>query len=298
MAFILLSFPLNVSAVKKNILLIVFLICFLNLSAQESEVKAVVNRMFSAMLQKDTAALRKCFIPGVQLMTYAHDAKGNYSAKYEQIYGFLRQIALVGDTEIEEVLTGWQCYIDEGMASVWAPYEFFYDGKFSHCGVNSMQLMKVKGEWKITQISDTRRKNDCINDKDIMQVIDSLVNEWHHAAAVADEKTFFGRMTEDCIYIGTDASERWLRDELATWSRKYFDQDSAWVFKPLSRNITVAPGEHIAWFDELLDTRMGLCRSTGIMELIDNEWKLIHYQLAIAIPNEKMDSYKLLIGKQ
>ncbi|MEO6130466.1 MAG: nuclear transport factor 2 family protein [Saprospiraceae bacterium] len=264
--------------------------------SQETEVRSLVDLMLHSMLQKDTSALRKCFIPGVQLMTYAHDYKGNYMAKYLTVYDFLNQTAQIGDTEIEEVLTGWQCYIDEGMATVWAPYEFFYDGKFSHCGVNSMQLMKVKGEWKITQISDTRRKKDCINDKDIMQVIDSLINEWHHAAAVADEKTFFGRMSEDAVYIGTDASERWLRDELAVWSKKYFDSASAWNFKPISRNIRIAPGTHMAWFDELLDTWMGTCRSTGIMELSDNEWKIVHYQLSVTIPNDIMDSFLKFIG--
>jgi SnoaL-like domain len=283
---------------KKILLVVVFVSSGLHAWSQEVQVRAVVDKMFSSMLKKDTSALHQCFIPGVQLMTYAHDAKGNYMAKYATIYDFLRQIILIGDTEIEEVMTGWQCYIDEGMATVWAPYEFFYDGKFSHCGVNSMQLMKVKGEWKITQISDTRRQKDCINDKDIIQVIDSLVNEWHHAAAVADEKTFFGRMSEDGIYIGTDASERWKRDELREWSKKYFDRETAWNFKPMSRNISIAPGGHVAWFDELLDTRMGTCRSTGIMELQENEWKIVHYQLSVTLPNEKLDGFLSLIGKQ
>ncbi|HZV68018.1 MAG TPA: nuclear transport factor 2 family protein [Saprospiraceae bacterium] len=283
---------------KKIAVLIFFLPFVIKGWSQETQVRAVVDKMFSAMLQKDTAKLRQCFIPGVQLMTYAHDSKGNYSAKYEQLPDFLRQIILIGDTEIEEVLTGWQCYMDEGMASVWAPYEFFYDGKFSHCGVNSMQLMKVKGEWKITQIADTRRKKDCIRDKEIIEVIDSLVNEWHHAAAVADEKTFFGRMAEDGIYIGTDASERWLRDELAVWSKKYFDREKAWDFTPLSRNIRIAPGAHIAWFDELLSTWMGTCRSTCIMELRDNEWKIVHYQLSVTLPNDKVDGFLELTGKQ
>ncbi|MEP6647577.1 MAG: nuclear transport factor 2 family protein [Saprospiraceae bacterium] len=282
---------------NKIILSLLMLTISFSAWSQETEIRAVVDKMLHSMLQKDTATLKKCFIPGVQLMTYAHDYKGNYFAKYQTVYDFLNQVVLISDMEIEEVLTGWQCYIDEGMASVWAPYEYFNDGKFSHCGVNSMQLMKVRGEWKITQISDTRRKNECINDKDIVQLIDSLVNEWHHAAAVADEKTFFGRMTEDAIYIGTDASERWLRDDLATWSKKYFDKESAWVFKPLSRNITVAPGGHVAWFDELLDTKMGTCRSTGILELRENDWKIVHYQLSIAVPNEKMDDFLKLMEK-
>lgn len=265
--------------------------------SQEDQVHALIDRMFQAMVKKDTALMRTYFMPGAELMTLNHDSKGNSRAQSYQLKDFLKQISLIGETEIEERLTGWQCFIDDGIASAWTPYEFYYENKFSHCGVNSFELMKVHDEWKISQITDTRRKQNCINDDQTKIVIDSLINEWHHAAAVADEKTFFGRMAKEGIYIGTDASERWLRDELAEWSKKYFERESAWAFKPLSRNINIAPGGQIAWFDELLDTWMGICRSTGIMQLRDNEWKIIHYQLSIALPNDKLDAYRILIGK-
>ena len=109
---------------------------------------------------------------------------------------------------------------------------------------------------------------------------------------------FFGSMTEDGIYIGTDASERWLRDELAEWSKKYFDRDVAWSFTPLSRTIRIGQGGEIGWFDELLDTWMGTCRSTGVVVLKDGVWKITHYQLSVAVPNEKIDQYRILIGKE
>ena len=282
---------------KKFGIVIFILACSWKGWCQEVQVRALVDRMFQAMVKKDTALLRTCFTPGAELMTYNHDSKGNARAQSSTLKDFLKQVSLIGEAEIEERLTGWQCFIDDGIASVWTPYEFYYEKKFSHCGVNSFELIQVHGEWKISQITDTRRKQNCINDEETKKVIDSLVNEWHHAAAVADEKTFFGRMTKDGIYIGTDASERWLRDELAEWAKKYFEGESAWDFTPLSRTINIAPGGQMAWFDELLDTWMGVCRSTGIMELRDDEWKIVHYQLSIAVPNDKLDAYRILIGK-
>jgi len=51
--------------------------------------------------------------------------------------------------------------IDGPLASVWTPYNFYYEGKFSHCGVNSFQLVKINGEWKIQYLIDTRRKQGC-----------------------------------------------------------------------------------------------------------------------------------------
>lgn len=281
---------------NKHILSLVFAFLAVASNAQEKEIKARVDKMFQAMYDVDTAALRKCFIPAAQLMTFSHDAHGNPRAKAETIGDFIRGVALVGDDEFEERLTGWQCLIDDGIASVWTPYEFYFEGKFSHCGVNSFQFIKVQGDWKISMITDTRRKTNCPGDDREVMIIDSIMNEWHHAAAVADEESFFGRMTEDGIYIGTDPTERWLRDELAHWSKKYFDRESAWKFTPMSRNIKMGSVGQIAWIDELLDTWMGTCRSTGILVLKDGEWKIIHYHLSIAVPNDKVDAYKVLIG--
>ena len=203
----------------------------------------------------------------------------------------------MGESDMEERLTGWQCLIDDGIASVWTPYEFYFEGKFSHCGANSFQLIRVQGEWKITMITDTRRKSKCLTDEASIMAIDSLLESWHYAAAIADEDSFFGLMTQDAVYIGTDPTERWTRDELKVWSKKYFDTASAWNFKPLSRNVRIGPGGQIAWFDELLDTQMGTCRSTGMMIFQDEAWKLVHYQLSVTLPNDKLDGFKSLIGK-
>ena len=230
-------------------------------------------------------------------MTYSFDSRGNPRAKGEALADFLRGVAIMGEADMEERLTGWQCLVDDGIASVWTPYEFYFEKKFSHCGVNSFQLMNVQGKWKITMITDTRRKTACLSDRDQIMTIDSLLNQWHHAAAVADEAAFFGGMTEEAIYIGTDATERWLRDELKEWSKEFFNRETAWAFKPLSRNTTIGPGGQIAWMDELLDTWMGTCRSTGILQRIDGEWKIIYYHLSVALPNDKMDGYRILIGK-
>ena len=282
---------------KKSILLLASVL-FIHLAhGQEVEIRATIDKMFASMYKADTAALRTCFTPGAKFMTYSYDAKGNPRAKGEAVADFLRGIGLMGAANMEERLTGWQCLIDDGIASVWTPYELYFENKFSHCGVNSFQLISVQGEWKISMITDTRRKVGCISEPKQIMLIDSLVNQWHHAAAIADEDAFFGRMTADAIYIGTDASERWRRDELREWSKEYFNRETAWAFKPLSRNITIGPGSQLAWFDELLDTWMGTCRSTGIMEIIEGEWKIIYYHLSVAVPNDKMDGYRILIGK-
>ena len=288
----------KLSTMKKLFVAFVCIFSFTAAHAQESQVRAVIAKMFQAMYKADTATLRTCFTPGATFMTYSYDSRGHSRAKGENLTDFMRGVVLMGEADMEERLTNWQCLIDDGIASVWTPYEFYFEGKFSHCGANSFQLIEVQGEWKITMITDTRRKTKCLSDEESKMVIDSLLEKWHYSAAIADEDAFFGFMTQDAVYIGTDATERWTRDELKVWSKKYFDAPSAWDFKPLSRNINIGPGGQIAWFDELLDTQMGTCRSTGMLIRQDEAWKLVHYQLSVTLPNDKLDGFKTLIGKK
>ena len=280
-----------------------FLISFFCISisltgfSQEADIRATIDKFFQSMYKGDTAALRSTFIPAAQLFTFSHDADGNPRAKGETLEQLMKGIAAMnGESIMEERLLSWQILVDDGIASVWTPYEFYFENKFSHCGVNSFQLMKVGPDWKITQITDTHRKKRCYDEARTIMLIDSLINQWHHAAAVADENKFFGMMTEDGIYIGTDSTERWKRDELKQWSAKYFARDTAWDFTPISRNTVIGPGGQVAWFDELLDTWMGACRSTGIMIQMEGEWKIVHYHLSVAVPNDHIEAYRKLIG--
>ena len=51
--------------------------------------------------------------------------------------------------------------IDGPMATAWTPYNFYFNGKFSHCGVNNFVLVKQDNGWKIQYIIDTRRRQGC-----------------------------------------------------------------------------------------------------------------------------------------
>lgn len=128
-------------------------------------------------------------------------------------------------------------------------------------------------------------------------VLSTLVDEWHHAAAVADEKIFFDDMSDDAVYLGTDESERWLKADFIVWSKKYFDRESAWDFKPYSRNIQFSDDHKTAWWDEKLDTWMGTCSGAGVATHTMNGWKIRHYQLAMMIPNDKVNSVLEAIKK-
>ncbi|MEP0212257.1 MAG: nuclear transport factor 2 family protein [Cellulophaga sp.] len=119
--------------------------------------------------------------------------------------------------------------------------------------------------------------------------INTVVDAWHKAAADADFDAYFGLMTKDGVFIGTDAAENWQNKDFKAFSKPYFDKGKAWSFTALERNVYVDKSKKIAWFDELLDTQMEICRGSGILKKVKGEWKIAHYVLSIAIPNEDVD---------
>ena len=69
--------------------------------------------------------------------------------------------------------------------------------------------------------------------------IDTVINQWHKAAAEANFDNYFDLMTEDAVFIGTDAAENWNRKDFEAFSKPYFDKGKAWTFQSLERNIYV-----------------------------------------------------------
>lgn len=121
--------------------------------------------------------------------------------------------------------------------------------------------------------------------------INQLINNWHKAAADANLKAFFAPVTDDFVYIGTDASECWTRDEFYQFCKPYFKKGKAWNFKPIERKVYFSPKGKLAWFNETLDTWMGVCRSSGVLIKEKKEWKLSYYHLSITVPNEKVKDF-------
>ncbi len=118
--------------------------------------------------------------------------------------------------------------------------------------------------------------------------INTTLNTWHQAASKADFETYFSLMTNEGVFIGTDATENWQNKEFKEFSKPYFDKGKAWNFTAVERHIYLNGNEDFAWFDELLDTQMKLCRGSGVLKKVDGNWKIAHYVLSIAVPNENV----------
>ena len=58
------------------------------------------------------------------------------------------------------------------IAVVWAPYEFWRDGKTTHCGIDVFDLVKQDGTWRVANIMFTVEPEACpeLRPKDSSQV--------------------------------------------------------------------------------------------------------------------------------
>ena len=120
------------------------------------------------------------------------------------------------------------------------------------------------------------------------------LDRWHQAAAEADFETYFDLMASPGVFVGTDATEHWELEAFKSFSKPYFDQGKAWSFTPLERHMYLTTDGATAFFDELLETHMGICRGSGVLTNEKGSWKVAHYVLSIAVPNEQVDVLKKL----
>ena len=121
-----------------------------------------------------------------------------------------------------------------------------------------------------------------VQKKNVSKVLDDL----NLYAATADFKNYFNLYAEESTFIGTDANEIWNKKAFMDYSKPHFDKGKTWNFTSLKRNITFSADGKYAWFDELLETQMKLCRGSGVLEKIGTQWKIRQYVLSMTIPNE------------
>lgn len=126
----------------------------------EDSVKAVVNQLFEGMKGANPELVRTAFADSAVLQTIVRGREG-MEVKNEQVAEFVASLSKLPKGDADERIEFETIRIDGPLAIVWTPYKFYYKGQFSHCGVNSFQLVRIKGVWKIQYLIDTRRKQGC-----------------------------------------------------------------------------------------------------------------------------------------
>jgi len=129
-------------------------------SGQDS-VRAAVNLLLTAMKNADSAQLMSAFDDNAVLQTIVVDSKGKATAHSYPVVEFAQAIGRLPKGAADEQVHIESLKMDGPLAMVWAPYHFYYNGTLLHCGVDSFQLIRTGGVWKILYIVDTRKKGIC-----------------------------------------------------------------------------------------------------------------------------------------
>ncbi|MDU8886253.1 nuclear transport factor 2 family protein [Yeosuana sp. MJ-SS3] len=147
--------------------IIAFLIVFISVTSysqesEEAKVKLVVDTFFQGFHKGDTILLKSVLIDKILMQTAYKNKEGEDILITDEPNKLINAIAnRPGNEKWEEKLLSYNIQIDGNLASVWTPYEFWFNGEFHHCGVNSFQLFKEGKTWKIIYLIDTRRRSDC-----------------------------------------------------------------------------------------------------------------------------------------
>ena len=128
---------------------------------EELAVKTIIEKLFDGMRAGDSTIVRSVFDPSARLQTAFNDKEGNPVLRTGSIDRFVGAVGTPHDEIWDEKIWSYLTLIDGNLASVWTDYTFYLGEKMSHCGVNAFHLFKSKEGWKISQITDTRRTENC-----------------------------------------------------------------------------------------------------------------------------------------
>ena len=115
--------------------------------------------------------------------------------------------------------------------------------------------------------------------------INALLDGLHQDAHEGNFQSYFDRYTSDAIFLGTDKRERWSIEEFKAYAKPAFADGNGWTYSVVERNWEGVGDTR--WFDEILfNEKLGHCRGTGVIQLIEGEWKILHYALTMLVPNK------------
>ncbi len=124
-------------------------------------VRDAIDQLFTGMRDGDSALVAAVFHPDLQMMTTFTDKEGNPRSHKGSAAKFKEAVGTPHEQVWDERISNVQIQIDGNLAQAWMDYSFYLDDKFSHCGVNAIQLFKTEEGWKMIHLADTRRQSNC-----------------------------------------------------------------------------------------------------------------------------------------
>lgn len=128
----------------------------------EAEAKQVIDTFFEGFHKGDTLIMKSVILGDIATQTVFATKEGKNMVEESRMDDFIKAIAKrPEDQKWDERLLDYKVQIDGNLAHVWTPYEFWFNGEFSHCGANAFTLAKTDDGWKIVHLIDSRRRSSC-----------------------------------------------------------------------------------------------------------------------------------------
>jgi len=128
--------------------------------------------------------------------------------------------------------------------------------------------------------------------------VTAVLDDFHDAAAKADEARYFAHFAPEGVFLGTDATERWTVEAFREYAEPHFSAGRGWTYNAVARHVMLSADGRFAWFDEKLkNEKYGLTRGTGVLRLTDEGWKIAHYSLTFLVPNDAAQAVVAVIKK-
>ena len=117
---------------------------------------AVVDRFMEAVSTKDMALLATLRVDGAT-NTVEQPIAGGGTRISRRVF----TAASLGPAVLRERYWDPIVHIRGSIAVVWTPYEFWRDGKTSHCGIDVFDMVKENGTWRIADMMWTVEPDAC-----------------------------------------------------------------------------------------------------------------------------------------
>lgn len=129
--------------------------------AEEDQVVAVVRRALEAVSARDTATWRALTLPEARDLIVIVDGD-SMQYRWRSLAESIRGLAGPGPELLERM---WDPVVSVSgpIAAVWTPYDFYRDGRFSHCGIDAFHLVRTSAGWRLAAIMFTvvRARDAC-----------------------------------------------------------------------------------------------------------------------------------------
>jgi len=130
-------------------------------TARQADKQAVIDTvqgLFDAFATKDEQALRRLFHPEAQII----DIKpgGVVNVREGGVDAEVRGI-VNAKAALEERLYDPDVHVSGDLATLWAAYDFLTDGQLSHCGTDTVQLVRGATGWRILVLTFTIETEGC-----------------------------------------------------------------------------------------------------------------------------------------